>query len=640
MQRMMGLLGFILLWVSSGLAIVDAQAVRWEAWLYSGDNNHMLRVGSDGNIYQDVLLPGLQGNTFGENVVVSPDGRIVIYSLYNSNNGIVTMYAYDLFSEQVLATYIIPSQQGDYTYTSLELGASKAMFTPDSSAIAFGYLIEDDWSIVVMDLVNIPGRILFQLNKANPIMSGEQSSLLLMPYVNQFDGFVLDFNLIPFATEGMPAYDHYQYDMRTNSVSQQSYFRIPWGDFNPRNESYVFPISDFRYSPADGVHQIWGAHTNSLHLHQAGTNTSVPIYFSPNKELRQPHFVQNGEKILFQAYDLVNQSRSWAMIQDHGMGQIQLYPLARLGDFRPSSIESTENGMVMTVNTSLVVDTFPELSVHPNRTALMSFDTRNDNLLNNGGTTIWLSDENIYYKLVQVIDNQADNRAVPSLFSPQGDAIDITNFDDLMTFEDEAVSANGLNPLQRGTPSGSNPPANSAITIGGQASIFTTGGDRANMRNLPSLRGNVVDRLANGTVVDILNGPTNGDGYVWWQVQSGINVGWVVESADGIRVLQPYGALVPVAVPTATLAPAPRNLTLFVGGTVVVTEEGNSLNAREDASVASPVVAVFRTGDSFNIIGGPIENDGFVWWQINTAFGVAWVAEGTARETWIIGVNG
>lgn len=631
MRRLIGLFGVVLLLAVGGLSTVLAQPPEWQAWMYNYNNGRMILVGSDRSIYEDFTLPGLQGNTYSNRVVLSPDGRIILYSLHNQTNGIITVYAYDTLLNSIAASYIIPSQQGQLVYTNIDLTATKEIFSPDSTTVSFGYSIDGEWTIIVMDLFNTPGSIRLQLNESDPIMSSVAEVAIDVPVIRNYDGFVLDFNLIPAATEGFPAYNHYQYDTRTNSLNQQAYFTIPWGDFNPRNDSYVFPISDFRYSPADPRYQRFGEHTNSLHVHQAGTDSSYPIFISPDTEVGLPYFIQNGEKILFRTFDANDDSTHWLIMEDRGAGQSQLYQLAKLKNFFPSSVESTGNGMLMSMNASDVDANFPELASYPNRSVLMSFNTRSDNLLNNAGTIVWIGEENQNYDLVWATDNQADTRSIPPVFSAQGEPVNTATYGTLSNFAANMQASFTGVPSQSAT----------NLEVGGQAQIFTTGGDRANMRGFAGINADIVDRLANGVIVNIINGPASNDGFLWWQVQAGTSRGWVVESADGVRVLQPYGVITPTAVPTPIPQPVDSaNPTIFVGGTVVVTADGNNLNARQQATTTAGVVAVYQTGESIDVIGGPFENEGYIWWQVQTQFGPAWVAEGTSTEDWIIGSNG
>jgi len=617
----------------SGLLSVIAQAPDWEAWVYNSNNGRMILIGSDRSIYEDFTLPGLPGNNYSSNAVVSPDGRIILYTLNNQNNGIITVYAYDTIVNAVAASFVVPSQQNQLVYTNINILASEQIFSPDGNSVAIGYTIDGEWSIVVMDLFNTPGNIRLQLNESDPIMSPVPEIAIDVPVIMNYDGFALDFVLVPAATEGLPAYSHFTYDTRTNNLESNVYYTIPWGDFNPRNDSYVFPIADYRYSPPDPRYEQRGEHINSLHVHQAETDTIYPIYVSPDTTVANPTFIQNGEKILFRSFSADTNMADWVIMEDLGAGQYQLFQLANLTDFFPSSIESTGDGMLMTMDASSAMDTFDVLSSYPNRSVLMSFNTRTDNTLSNDGSIVWIGEENQSYRLVWAQDNRADSRAVPPVFSPQGDPVDTSSYGTLsplaQNHQNSFIGASGANP---------NPIGN--LTVGGQAQVFTTEGDRANMRSGAGTNFNVVERLNSGVIVNVIGGPQSNGGFVWWQVQFGSITGWMVESADGVRVLQPYGVTA-TPVPTTVSPPPPNaNPTLFVGGSAVVTGDGNNLNARQQASTTATIVKVFQTNETLSIIGGPVNNEGYIWWQIDTEFGPAWVAEGTAEEDWIIGSNG
>jgi uncharacterized protein YgiM (DUF1202 family) len=87
------------------------------------------------------------------------------------------------------------------------------------------------------------------------------------------------------------------------------------------------------------------------------------------------------------------------------------------------------------------------------------------------------------------------------------------------------------------------PPATTpaGLTVGGQAIVQTTAGDVLNLRSGPARSFALLGTAPNGTVVTILEGPTNADGLIWWRVRlpSGAE-GWVVEAIDGINTLLPH----------------------------------------------------------------------------------------------------
>ncbi len=90
--------------------------------------------------------------------------------------------------------------------------------------------------------------------------------------------------------------------------------------------------------------------------------------------------------------------------------------------------------------------------------------------------------------------------------------------------------------------------------------------------------------------------------------------------------------LVPTSVPTAPPSPtveaAPVPSGLAVGARVrVVNLDGALLRARTAPGLDSPVAARIPEGREVTVLEGPIEADGYVWWRVEAAEGVGWVAE-------------
>ena len=78
------------------------------------------------------------------------------------------------------------------------------------------------------------------------------------------------------------------------------------------------------------------------------------------------------------------------------------------------------------------------------------------------------------------------------------------------------------------------------LTIGGTAMINTTEGDPLNVRSGPGIDFGIVAKVPSGTLVTILEGPRDANGYTWWRIRlPGSQEGWAVESADGVRTLLP-----------------------------------------------------------------------------------------------------
>lgn len=63
-----------------------------------------------------------------------------------------------------------------------------------------------------------------------------------------------------------------------------------------------------------------------------------------------------------------------------------------------------------------------------------------------------------------------------------------------------------------------------------------------------------------------------------------------------------------------------------VDTTVVTTDE--DVNLRSESSIADNVVTMLDTGEELTVVSGPVDAEGFTWWQVVTATGEqGWVAE-------------
>lgn len=85
-------------------------------------------------------------------------------------------------------------------------------------------------------------------------------------------------------------------------------------------------------------------------------------------------------------------------------------------------------------------------------------------------------------------------------------------------------------------------PERAALLVGYTATINTSDGDTLNVRANPGITARVVIQLEDDTVVTLLEGPLDADGYTWWRIQTADGTqGWVVESIpeEGLQTLLP-----------------------------------------------------------------------------------------------------
>ena len=77
------------------------------------------------------------------------------------------------------------------------------------------------------------------------------------------------------------------------------------------------------------------------------------------------------------------------------------------------------------------------------------------------------------------------------------------------------------------------------LEAGRQARVHVLNEDALSVRAGPGLDFAIQERLEDGALVDVLEGPERADGYEWWRVRTPSGAeGWVVQTADGVRTLQ------------------------------------------------------------------------------------------------------
>ena len=80
--------------------------------------------------------------------------------------------------------------------------------------------------------------------------------------------------------------------------------------------------------------------------------------------------------------------------------------------------------------------------------------------------------------------------------------------------------------------------------------------------------------------------------------------------------------------PTITPSPLPQPLVLHVDGAALIANtEGRPLRGRQKPSLKSPPQVGFKEGERVRIREGPVEADGYTWWEIEGASGAGWSAE-------------
>lgn len=146
------------------------------------------------------------------------------------------------------------------------------------------------------------------------------------------------------------------------------------------------------------------------------------------------------------------------------------------------------------------------------------------------------------------------------------------------------------------------------LFVGVTAEIYTTAGDRLNLRGGPGLRFEILSKLDKGAFVTLLEGPRKQDGLAWWKVRTADGAeGWAVERVEEEQTLQ---------------------MALTAGEEAIVTSDEDKLNVRTGAGRSNSILVQLPDGERITLLEvAPKLVDGYQWWRIQLADG---------REGWTI----
>lgn len=128
--------------------------------------------------------------------------------------------------------------------------------------------------------------------------------------------------------------------------------------------------------------------------------------------------------------------------------------------------------------------------------------------------------------------------------------------------------------------------------------------DWLNLREAPGVDEGIIATLGTGTGGSIISGPEIADNMNWFEIETGYGTGWCVET-----FLAPEDA-----------ASTDRQFT--AGSAVHVNTD--ALNLRQESGTQSDVVAILATNENATIVEGPVENESYSWYRIETASGTGW----------------
>ena len=146
------------------------------------------------------------------------------------------------------------------------------------------------------------------------------------------------------------------------------------------------------------------------------------------------------------------------------------------------------------------------------------------------------------------------------------------------------------------------------LSVDEMAVVFTTDGDRLNVRSGAGTEFDIISKLPADTLVRLIEGPRKRGGYSWWRIRTPDGVeGWSVERVQTEQTLQPA---------------------LQVGLVVLAAPVNDTLNVRAEAGLNGAIVTELARGAEVTVLEGPLSVDRMSWWRVRTADGLeGWAVE-------------
>jgi uncharacterized protein YgiM (DUF1202 family) len=131
--------------------------------------------------------------------------------------------------------------------------------------------------------------------------------------------------------------------------------------------------------------------------------------------------------------------------------------------------------------------------------------------------------------------------------------------------------------------------------------------DALNVRSAPGTASSVLGVMLTDAVGEVLDGPQTASGYIWYRVAfDGGLTGWAAAVYLSLSLLPPIDI------------PYDDGAWLFVFDP--------PLNLRSAAGLGGPVIATLDDGEGMKVVSGPVELNGYDWYQVESEAGQGWIA--------------
>ena len=487
------LMVMLLLVITGSLFVIPARAAdgAWTAWLYDAETGQMTQVDSAGATLHQFQLPIDAGSTYSQHVAISADGLVLAYATSNANANSIQIY--NMTTNNVIYTFDAPANSS----LSIDFAGGPLNFS-ETHEFAFGYGgLGIPWKIIVIDIARLSVSSLKQEDPAAASLA--EMSYNYLPVVAYNRNKEIKFMMIPMGTDGVASYKAFTWNRDANTISPTNDYVIPdvttfvpTGDVLSAKSDDRFPDSRVPFTdfPANNTLQVFDPASS-----QYSIVTTLP-------RISNPQFIQSGERIAVTQYDdnqAGSQTETLQVLERSGaVSGIVNSTLTNV-----TGVLGTPNGFIF----SVINGDTPETS----STTLYTVETRQASAPYNA-TPIWNSAVGVLARLTWVSDSE----------TPAGATATFTAWGHVDP------------PVLTPTPVA----ADNTYAIGIQAAVQTTNNDVLNLRNGPGINFDRLGTIPNGTIVTLIDGPQNADGFIWWRVRLPTGVeGWVVTEVDGVTTL-------------------------------------------------------------------------------------------------------
>lgn len=497
----------------------QAQTELWSAWVYDNGSGRAAYIAATGAVQHDLILPVLAEFDaatvrYSNGLAVSPDGSRLAYRVSGLNTAGLPLSAvliYDTSTQQSIAAYQPPLVPLDDTFSFVD---SVSAFNESGSAVAYSFIasatgsVPDQWGVVVLDVLT--GNVLFELSNLSPAVQAQlgTDATAFLPIVQAYEGAAVQLTLFPYELQGGGIYTSYQWDVLTGRIFTTAQYPALVVDHLPATNETLLPIFDERLPNRLGESGgLALAQNNALQVWTADIGGRIPFFGSSDFDIRTASFIENGERVVFSAFDLANNSGTFWRIAERN-GTVFTIPTISAVDNR---VLGTPNGF------TYMTDASPA--------QLIEARTRTDGVEQ---VALWTATPDFRPRLVWVSPPTVSQAVLP-------DWVQLAEpiFPDIPLVA-QAVSPEEIATLDPITTSGG------VLTVNNVALVNTTEGDRLNMRESPGLSGQIIARVEHRSRVILLEGPRPLDGFIWWRIRLSTGLeGWVVQEADGVETLIP-----------------------------------------------------------------------------------------------------